>query len=117
MKNVCCVSKSNIFLYFSFFVSIAGENLSLQGKATQSSLYDFHLAYNAIDGNRNNRLEQGSCAHTKYNFEPWWRLDLRNIHKVFTVKLFFRDTFQERLDGVGLHIGNSLDDNGNSNPR
>ncbi|KAM6910476.1 uncharacterized protein FYW49_012415 [Xenentodon cancila] len=93
------------------------ENLALQGKATQSSLYEFGLAYNAIDGNRNNNWQQASCTHTNNDLSPWWRLDLRKTHKVFTVKIVNRDAFQERLNGAEIRIGDSLENNGNNNPR
>uniref|UniRef100_A0AAZ1XEV0 Fucolectin tachylectin-4 pentraxin-1 domain-containing protein n=2 Tax=Oreochromis aureus TaxID=47969 RepID=A0AAZ1XEV0_OREAU len=94
-----------------------GENLALQGKATQSSVQTLGLAYNAIDGNRNSNPEKGSCAQTNYDVSPWWRLDLRKTHKVFSVKIVNSDSDPERLNGAEIHIGDSLDNNGNSNPR
>ncbi|XP_028281937.1 fucolectin-7-like [Parambassis ranga] len=94
-----------------------GENLALQGKATQSSLYSFGAAYNAIDGNRNSRWEAGSCSHTSNDFSPWWRLDLRKTHKVFSVKIVNLDTEPQRLNGAEIHVGDSLDNYGNRNPR
>uniref|UniRef100_A0A1A8N367 Fucolectin tachylectin-4 pentraxin-1 domain-containing protein n=1 Tax=Nothobranchius pienaari TaxID=704102 RepID=A0A1A8N367_9TELE len=94
-----------------------GENLALGGAATQSSLYATGVAYNAIDGNRNNNWNQASCTHTEADLHPWWRLDLRTIHKVFSVKIVNRDSFQERLNGAEILIGDSLENNGNNNPR
>ncbi|XP_069568013.1 fucolectin-4 [Brachyistius frenatus] len=93
------------------------ENLALQGKATQSSLYTFGIAYNAIDGNRNSKWEQASCTHTTNEVGPWWRLDLRKTHKVFTVKIVNRDEASDRLNGAEIHIGDSLETSGNTNPR
>ncbi|XP_028281935.1 fucolectin-3 [Parambassis ranga] len=93
-----------------------GENLALQGKATQSSLYSFGAAYNAIDGNRNSRWEAGSCTHTSNEVSPWWRLDLRKTHKVFSVKIVYPDSDPDRLNGAEIRIGDSLDNYGNSNP-
>ncbi|KAK7885960.1 hypothetical protein WMY93_025581 [Mugilogobius chulae] len=46
-----------------------GENLALQGKATQSSLHGTEIAYNAIDGNRG--TDWSTCSHTKANLNPW----------------------------------------------
>ncbi|XP_030604708.1 fucolectin-1-like [Archocentrus centrarchus] len=94
-----------------------GENLALQGKATQSSLYEFGFAYSAIDGNRNSKWEEGSCTHTNNNISPWWRLNLRKTHKVFSVKIVNIDSDPQRLNGAEIRIGDSLDNNGNNNPR
>ncbi|KAM9309956.1 uncharacterized protein KZ484_025880 [Pholidichthys leucotaenia] len=96
-----------------------GENLALQGKASQSSQYrDVPSdAYKAIDGNRNSNFELASCSCTMIEREPWWRLDLRKTHKVFSVKVINRDSYAERLNGAEIRIGDSLDNNGNNNPR
>nr|BAK38714.1 F-type lectin [Oplegnathus fasciatus] len=94
-----------------------GENLALQGKATQSSLFSFGIAYNAIDGNRGSNWEDGSCSHTNNNINPWWRLDLRKTHKVFSVKITNTDADADRLNGAEIRIGDSLENNGNNNPR
>nr|XP_046254802.1 fucolectin-7-like [Scatophagus argus] len=94
-----------------------GENLALKGKASQSSLYEYGFAYNAIDGNRGSKWEDGSCSHTNNNVAPWWRLDLRKTHKVFSVKVTNSHTNPERLNGAHILIGDSLENNGNSNPR
>lgn len=95
----------------------SGENLALQGKAAQSSLYEFGIAYNAIDGNRGSKWEDGSCTHTKNDINPWWRLDLRKTHKVFSVNVTNMDAEPERLNGAEIRIGDSLENNGNDNPR
>ncbi|XP_070767436.1 uncharacterized protein [Enoplosus armatus] len=94
-----------------------GENLALQGKATQSSLQSFGIANNAIDGNRASTFEMASCSYTKDDVNPWWRLDLRKTHKVFSVKITNTDVDSERLNGAEIHVGESLDNEGNSNPR
>uniref|UniRef100_A0A671UTP7 Fucolectin-7-like n=1 Tax=Sparus aurata TaxID=8175 RepID=A0A671UTP7_SPAAU len=94
-----------------------GENLALQGKATQSSLYSIGVANNAIDGNRASAWSQGSCSHTGHNFNAWWRLDLGKTHKVFSVSVTNRQEFPQRLNGAEIRIGDSLDNNGINNPR
>uniref|UniRef100_A0A3Q3VRL9 Fucolectin tachylectin-4 pentraxin-1 domain-containing protein n=1 Tax=Mola mola TaxID=94237 RepID=A0A3Q3VRL9_MOLML len=94
-----------------------GENLALQGKASQSSLYEFGIAYNAIDGNHASMWEEGSCTHTNNDINPWWRLDLLKTHRVFSVNITNIDTSPERLDGAEIRIGDSLENNGNDNPR
>ncbi|XP_068425717.1 fucolectin-3-like [Clinocottus analis] len=94
-----------------------GENLALGGKASQSSLFMFGTASNAIDGNPNSHWEDGSCSHTKNNIDPWWRLDLRKTHKVFSVKITNRDEDHDRLNGAEIRIGDSLANYGNNNTR
>ncbi|XP_040899833.1 uncharacterized protein si:ch211-215k15.4 [Toxotes jaculatrix] len=95
-----------------------GENLALQGKATQSSLHSTGIAYNAIDGNRASDWNQASCTHTTNEINPWWRLDLGKTHKVFSVNVTnTRDSVPERLNGAEIRIGDSLSNNGNNNPR
>ncbi|KAI9515416.1 hypothetical protein NQZ68_026150 [Dissostichus eleginoides] len=96
-----------------------GENLALQGKASQSSLYNFEsIAYNAIDGNRASAWGQGSCTHTKADFNPWWRLDLGKTHKIYSVNITNTlDSVPQRLNGAEIRIGDSLENNGNNNPR
>uniref|UniRef100_A0A3B4XPH1 Fucolectin tachylectin-4 pentraxin-1 domain-containing protein n=1 Tax=Seriola lalandi dorsalis TaxID=1841481 RepID=A0A3B4XPH1_SERLL len=94
-----------------------GENLALQGKATQKSMFEYGLAYNAIDGNRAAKWEDASCAQTDKILNPWWRLDLRKTHKVFSVKIVNRDLFAERLNGAEIRIGDSLENDGNNNAR
>lgn len=94
-----------------------GENLALGGKASQSSLYLFNYAFNAIDGNRDTKFERGSCSQTANEINPWWRLDLRKTHKVFSVKIVNQDSNPEELNGVEIRIGDSLENDGTSNPR
>ncbi|XP_051263506.1 fucolectin-1 [Dicentrarchus labrax] len=95
-----------------------GENLALQGKATQSSLYSYlGDANHAIDGNRASAWTQASCSHTGPDFTPWWRLDLGKTHKVFSVTITNRKEVSSRLNGAEIRIGDSLDNNGNSNAR
>ncbi|KAM8868908.1 uncharacterized protein AB9W97_016516 [Spinachia spinachia] len=99
------------------YLAPTGENLALGGKASQSSLYMFGSAYNAIDGNPGSKWEDGSCTHTQNNVHPWWRLDLRKSHKVFSVKITNREEESERLDGAEIRIGDSLANFGNDNAR
>ncbi|KAF7650905.1 hypothetical protein LDENG_00119210 [Lucifuga dentata] len=94
-----------------------GENLALQGKASQSSQYENGIASYAIDGNRANVWAKASCSHTNNDFKPWWRLDLRKTHKVFSITIVSRIILPERLIGAEVLIGDSLDNNGNNNPR
>uniref|UniRef100_A0A672Z4A5 Fucolectin tachylectin-4 pentraxin-1 domain-containing protein n=1 Tax=Sphaeramia orbicularis TaxID=375764 RepID=A0A672Z4A5_9TELE len=99
-------------------VTVVLPELALSGKATQSSVHANGIPYNAIDGNRASRWNQGSCIHTGPDFNPWWRLDLRKTHKVFSVIITnIVDAHSARLNGAEIRIGDSLENNGNDNPR
>ena len=98
------------------------ENVALRGKATQSQRYSgefavFGAAYNAIDGNRESDYHAGSCTHTNAQTNPWWRVDLLESYIVTSIIITNRgDCCAERINGAEIHIGNSLKDNGVSNP-
>ncbi|XP_075948302.1 fucolectin-1-like [Anarhichas minor] len=95
------------------------SNVALKGDATQSSTLPFAAAARAIDGRRNSFYSSGFCSHTAEDeANPWWRVDLRRTHVVISVKVTNRgDCCAERLDGAEIRIGNSLENNGNNNPR
>ncbi|XP_059356791.1 fucolectin-7-like [Carassius carassius] len=94
------------------------ENLALKGKAVQSSTYYTWGAANAIDGIRYAPGEASSCSISGYDLSPWWRLDLLDSYKIYKVTVTNRaDCCPERTTGVEIRIGNSLENNGNNNPR
>ncbi|KAK1895377.1 Fucolectin-5 [Dissostichus eleginoides] len=93
------------------------ENLAIQGKAAQSSVYEAADADRAIDGNPSPRWDDGSCSYTSNDLNPWWRLALPETHKVFSVKITNQNEVPERLDGAEIRIGDSLGNNGADNPR
>ncbi|KAL7394065.1 hypothetical protein ABVT39_019996 [Epinephelus coioides] len=94
-----------------------GENLAIQGKASQSSLFGFGSPYNAIDGYHDGHWNTASCSHTNNNMNPWWRLVLPGPTKVFSVNVTNRVDYWQRLNGAEIRIGDSLENNGNNNPR
>ncbi|XP_051577215.1 fucolectin-6-like [Myxocyprinus asiaticus] len=95
-----------------------GENVALSGVATQISLYGQAIASNAIDGNKDGVFAHGSCSCTSWILNPWWRVDLLKTHNVFLVVITNRvDSYPQRINGAEIRIGNSLDNNGNDNPR
>ncbi|XP_015212315.2 fucolectin-1-like isoform X1 [Lepisosteus oculatus] len=95
------------------------ENVALRGKATLSKPYNhLGLASNGIDGNHDGIFEHGSCVHTGNHDTPWWRVDLLEPHRVEWVIITTRgDCCPEQINGSDIRIGNSLDNNGNQNPR
>ncbi|XP_030609374.1 pentraxin fusion protein-like [Archocentrus centrarchus] len=94
-------------------------NVALKGEATQSSTLSFASASKAIDGRRNSFYSNGFCSHTAEDeTNPWWRVDLQQSFRITAVKITNRgDCCAERLDGAEIRIGNSLENNGNNNPR
>ncbi|KAJ7999309.1 hypothetical protein DPEC_G00193050 [Dallia pectoralis] len=103
---------------FEWLKSKIKVNLALDGVAAQSSLYGNRKASDAIDGHRTSHYHSGSCTHTQKDTNPWWRVDLKEVHRVSTVSLTNRkDCCPERLDGAEIRIGNSLENNGINNPR
>ncbi|XP_017316995.1 fucolectin isoform X1 [Ictalurus punctatus] len=94
-------------------------NVALGGIATQSSVYDnYYPAYFAIDGNRDSNAYHHSCTNTNFDYNPWWRVDLLAVYEISSVIVTNRgDCCSERINGAEIHIGNSLVNNGNNNPR
>uniref|UniRef100_A0A672LYI3 Fucolectin tachylectin-4 pentraxin-1 domain-containing protein n=1 Tax=Sinocyclocheilus grahami TaxID=75366 RepID=A0A672LYI3_SINGR len=102
-------------LHFHF----AGFNLALKGVAVQSTTYYSCGAAKAIDGIR---YAPGTahtyCSITSYELSPWWRLDLLDYYYIYKVTITNRaDCCLEQTSGVEIRIGNSLENNGNNNPR
>ncbi|XP_052458935.1 fucolectin-like [Carassius gibelio] len=94
------------------------ENVALKGTAVQSSTYFTWGAANAIDGIRYAPGFASSCSHTDNELNPWWRLDLLDSYYIYKVTVTNRgDGWLEQTAGVEIRIGNSLENNGNNNPR
>ncbi|XP_078060157.1 fucolectin-like [Mustelus asterias] len=97
----------------------AQVNLSGSCRATQSSVYDFHgHAMNAVDGNLDPNYLKSSCTATQADMNPWWRADLHRSREIHSIRITNRkDCCAERLNGAEIRIGDSLDNNGNNNPK
>uniref|UniRef100_A0A8C2A240 Fucolectin tachylectin-4 pentraxin-1 domain-containing protein n=1 Tax=Cyprinus carpio TaxID=7962 RepID=A0A8C2A240_CYPCA len=81
------------------------------GKAVQSSTFYFQ-ANNAIDN------VDFYCTHTETEMNPWWRLDLIDLQIIQEVIITNRmDCCFEQINGAEIRIGNSLENNGNNNPK
>uniref|UniRef100_A0A3Q4G4A9 Fucolectin tachylectin-4 pentraxin-1 domain-containing protein n=2 Tax=Neolamprologus brichardi TaxID=32507 RepID=A0A3Q4G4A9_NEOBR len=108
-----------IIVFLVFLQGYPLPNVALKGEATQSSTLSFATASKAIDGRRNSFYSNGFCSHTAEDeTNPWWRVDLQRSFTITAVKVTNRgDCCAERLDGAEVRIGNSLENNGNNNPR
>ncbi|CAI9570448.1 unnamed protein product [Staurois parvus] len=58
------------------------------------------------------------CTHTKYDKNPWWKVNLKSPHRIQSVAITNRgDCCRERINGAEIRIGNSTDKGGIGNPR
>ncbi|XP_077343474.1 uncharacterized protein LOC143988082 [Lithobates pipiens] len=101
------------------FVCLRKDNLALQGRATQSSTFEFlSLGMNAIDGNADPIFGSRSCFSSKNELSPWWRVDLLASYKISHIMITNRgDCCAEYINGAEILIGDSLTNNGNNNAR
>lgn len=75
------------------------ENIALKKPASQSStaITGFSAnALNAVDGNTNQDIYNGSCAHTDYDerqkqTEAWWQVNLTMLSEIVQVNIYYRD--------------------------
>ncbi|KAF4111662.1 hypothetical protein G5714_008693 [Onychostoma macrolepis] len=103
-------------VYVIFPVYLAG-NLATGRTATQSSTYGYWFAQQAIDFNPGFTNSWSACSSTDAQTNPWWRVDLGSVYRVNRVVITNRlDCCPERINGAQIHIGNSLENNGNNNP-
>lgn len=109
-------NQQRIFFSCKIFLHCPETNIATGGIATQSSQYTTASADKAIDGNSNSNWNYGSCSTTLNSMTPWWRLDLLRVHKINTVTVTISTRFRG-INGAEIRIGNSLDSNGNTNPR
>ncbi|XP_075869106.1 uncharacterized protein LOC142879599 [Nelusetta ayraudi] len=97
---------------------LSETNIAKGAIATQSSNFGTASPDKAIDGNHDSDWNHGSCSSTKNDMSPWWRLDLLKTYKISTLKVTIRkDIYHKRINGAEIRIGNSLEHNGNINPR
>ena len=93
------------------------ENLALLRQVTQSSTFEAQgLSKFAVDGDRNPNYHSKGCAHSTREDNPWWRVDLLKSYEITRVTITNRgDCCSDRIRGAEIHIGDSLDNHGNSN--
>uniref|UniRef100_A0A673HE11 Fucolectin tachylectin-4 pentraxin-1 domain-containing protein n=1 Tax=Sinocyclocheilus rhinocerous TaxID=307959 RepID=A0A673HE11_9TELE len=64
-----------------------------------------------------NMSSRSSCSSTNFQTNPWRRVDLSSVYPVSRVVITNRiDCCPERINGVEIRIGHSLENNGNNNP-
>ena len=113
-QNASCQT----FCGFTLHSAASRINTALSGTAIQSTTYsNLGKAEHAIDGNSDPQWQNNSCSCTASQAKPWWRLDLPGVYRVSEILVTNRNARRNRLKGVEIHIGNSLANNGNDNPR
>src|SRR5262245_10643648 len=84
-----------------------GDNVALQGKASQSTTAHGGVASRAIDGNKVGSFGAGGQTHTQENGkDPWWEVDLGSEAAVERVVIYNRTDgdLGQRLNGYSLII-------------
>lgn len=116
LSKILCKKKANTtFLELSLQLE---TNIAIGGIATQSSQYLTASADKAVDGNSNSNWNHGSCSSTMHIYTaPWWRLDLLKNYEIKSVTVTNAEGNYNQIDGAEIRIGNSLENNGNDNPR
>ena len=64
---------------------------ALNQPAAQVSVEHGGIASRAVDGNNSTDWASGSCMHTSYADDPWWRVDLGESLPVKTVVIVNRN--------------------------
>ncbi|XP_070554667.1 pentraxin fusion protein-like [Ptychodera flava] len=89
------------------------NNLATGKPAFQSSDHEARgVASRALDGDKSgNYFEGGSCSHTRWDFEPWWKVDLLITYRIIRVHIVNRDDTccYDRLIGAVVRAGNDED--------
>ena len=83
------------------------ENLAYLKDTNQSSTNgDQGASSNAVDGNSDTNFNEGLCAHTLNEKQPWWRVDLGNVELVNEVYVVNRgDCCGFRLNPFEVRVG------------
>jgi len=81
-------------------------NVAYKRPASQISTRDIYEASNAVDGKKTGVVEYKSCAQTRREKDPWWRVDLGKSVWVESVLIASRtDSEFKGLSNVEIRIG------------
>ncbi|KAM4722814.1 uncharacterized protein WCC33_008981 [Rhinophrynus dorsalis] len=99
---------------------LPAPNVALQGITTQSSTNSYiGSSRNANDGSLANNYLRAQCSVTQKEEHPWWMVDLRKRHRIFSVAITNRvlECCKERIYGAEIRIGNNHEEGGKLNPK
>jgi len=83
-----------------------GINLARSKPTEQSSTGYGGLSKRAVDGNTETNYKGGSCTHTHFDQEPWWRVDLQKPQAIGAVQIWNRgDCCGTRLSNFEVRVG------------
>mgnify|MGYP002259957826 CR=1 FL=1 len=100
-KNLCFPFQ-NVSLHCFVFLLIQG-NIALFKPTAQLGLYGSLYSSNGVDGG--NQTNYQMCTHTDGGPNPWWRVDLGRVEDVAEVRILNRDSYEDRLDGAEIRVG------------
>lgn len=83
------------------------QNVALNKNTDQSSGNDAHRA---VDGVKYTELHRNSCSLTDEEDNPWWRVDLGETKKIFSLIITSSNQGHYRLNGIQIWIENSPED-------
>jgi hypothetical protein len=92
-----------------------GLNIARGKPSEQSSTGYGGLAARAVDGDVDTNYKAGSCTHTHYDQEPWWRVDVGKAQSIGAVQIWNRgDCCGARLSNFEVRVGDGQKWQGNT---
>lgn len=105
-----------------FFLSLTGEPIELLSLGPANSTLTFHpnpqseaaasLAIDGVSPNGTSIPLKSQCPGTGYSYNRWIRIDMKGLYSVHSVSVSSRGYSG---DGVTVHVGNSLINDGVDN--
>ena len=78
-------------------------NIALYKPTDQILSYGTSYSSYAVDGGLQTNYRV--CAHSEYQKDPWWRVDLGRVEDVAEVHILGRDSFANNMDGAEIRVG------------
>ncbi|XP_071101061.1 receptor-type tyrosine-protein phosphatase T-like [Haliotis cracherodii] len=90
------------------------ENVAFNETATSTSGThgDSWTPDKAVDGNRTQVMESGSCFHSAANSSSMWRVDLGRQYRIHHVTVYHRDHLLHRIANCSIHLSNDTSSDG-----
>ncbi|KAL9950701.1 hypothetical protein ACROYT_G043242 [Oculina patagonica] len=95
------------------------ENLAFGKQTSQISTDHGGVSSRAVDGNSDTNIYSGSCTHTRWANQPWWRVDLGQVEPVSEVYIVNRGDglWSFRLSNFEIRVGSTTSGGGLTNPK
>ena len=110
-KGVCvCSSGYSRISDRCYKATCGGTNIAYGKTVSMSSIYDVDMSMgsNAVDGGTSGNYNDGSCAKTQHDINPWIMVDLGTVYSICRIQLFARlDCCNARLRNLHVYIGSS----------